>query len=255
VLRALDSKNDRVRNNAIESLTVMNYNAAVRPLYTHLVNYSPNEAEAEQFKGLVAPLGIAEQVRPFAGFMRDWNPAELDAAHGIDPPYIALHVGASTRYKEWPDDAFLRCAEALHNEDGLGVALVGGAGDGETARALADRLRRRGVDVANVAGERPLRATAAILRDARLFLGADSGLAHLAAALDTPTVVLFGPSDARKWGVQRPGHAVVQGRLPCAPCFIFGYHKPCRTIDCMAQISPDEVIQSCRKVLGEGSDG
>ena len=96
---------------------------------------------------------------------------------------------------------------------------------------------------------RPLPEVTALIRQARLFVGGDSGLAHLAAAAGTPTVVLFGPSDSKKWGIKDARHKVVCKALPCAPCFIFGYHRPCRDIQCMHRIETDEVFTACASLL------
>ncbi|MDA0991423.1 MAG: glycosyltransferase family 9 protein, partial [Verrucomicrobia bacterium] len=57
------------------------------------------------------------------------------------------------------------------------------------------------------------------------------------------TVVLFGPSDDRKWSRADDQHAVVRNPLPCSPCSIFGYHKYCRDIPCMRSISVEQVMQ------------
>jgi ADP-heptose:LPS heptosyltransferase len=71
----------------------------------------------------------------------------------------------------------------------------------------------------------------------------------VAVALGTPTVVLFGATDPRKWGVSDERHAVVARPLPCSPCCIFGYNKPCRHVACMNGIDADTVIESCDRVI------
>jgi ADP-heptose:LPS heptosyltransferase len=119
---------------------------------------------------------------------------------------------------------------------------------------VAERIKRdvvaAGAEAVTLAGRLDLAGTAAIIARSALFVGSDSGLAHLAVALGVPTVVLFGPSDSLKWGTENSRHAVVRHDLPCAPCFIFGYHKPCRTIACMKGISVDDVLRACEAVLG-----
>lgn len=97
----------------------------------------------------------------------------------------------------------------------------------------------------SLAGELTLAQTAAVIRDASLFVGGDSGLAHVAAALGTPTVVFFGPSDSRKWGARGDKHRIVRRDLACAPCCIFGYHKLCRSVACLQQITADDVFAAC----------
>lgn len=105
----------------------------------------------------------------------------------------------------------------------------------------------------SLAGGLSLAETAAVIRAAGLFIGGDSGLGHLAVALGTPTVLLFGPSDHQKWGHAGVRHAVIRRPVACAPCFIFGYHRPCRTIACMRGITVDQVVAAARQLLIENS--
>jgi ADP-heptose:LPS heptosyltransferase len=104
--------------------------------------------------------------------------------------------------------------------------------------------------LSTLAGRTTVEEMAAALGRAALFVGGDSGLAHLAVAMGTPTVVLFGPSDSRKWGARGPGHAVVRRELACSPCAIFGYHKLCRSMACMEGITVGEVAAACVEQLG-----
>jgi ADP-heptose:LPS heptosyltransferase len=109
--------------------------------------------------------------------------------------------------------------------------------------------------LSSLAGRTTLEELVAALGQAALFVGGDSGLAHLAVAVGTPTVVLFGPSDSRKWGARGSGHAVVRRELACAPCAMFGYHKLCRSIACMDGITVDAVAAACLDRLGSLENG
>jgi ADP-heptose:LPS heptosyltransferase len=102
-------------------------------------------------------------------------------------------------------------------------------------------------------GGQPLTQTAALLSRAEVFIGNDSGLAHLAVALGTPTVVIFGPTDDRKWGITAARHAVVKTTTPCSPCFLFGFHKLCRTHECITGIGVEEVWAAFERVVAEST--
>ena len=128
------------------------------------------------------------------------------------------------------------------------VGLVGGAGDRALALRVAEQRPFRD-RIMVLAGRLTIPQTAGVLAEAALFVGGDSGLAHLAPALNVPAVVMFGPSDARKWCRESEAVAVVRKDVACAPCFIFGYHKYCRSITCMKQIEVAEVLEACRKVV------
>ena len=219
-------------------------------LYTHLINYEMDGPEANQFTRLLRPLGIRESPEPLSGFLRETellaSPPDADLPSG---PYVAIHPGTTSRYKVWPHDRFVRLIRELHSEHALSAVLTGGSDEARNAQRIMQAAGGSEGNVVSTAGTLPLAATARLLRSAALFVGADSGIAHLAVALGTPTVVLFGASDHKKWGTDDEKHCIVRQDVPCSPCFIFGYHKLCRTIDCMKQISVDDVLTACRGIL------
>ncbi len=233
-----------------------NINPRRNALYTHLIDYAPAAREDEQFAQLLAPLGGDPGPAPFAGCLAGANLPLPPAAAGAWPSsgegrrgVAVLHAGCSTPYKLWPPERFAALGQRLRDNPGVDLVLVGGRDDLVMRNALLANLRGAGGGVVDLVGRLTLMETAAVIQRARLFVGPDSGLAHLAAALGTPSVVLFGPSEPRKWGLIAARHAVVRHKLPCAPCFIFGYSKPCRTIACMERITVDAVHAACRDVF------
>ena len=233
-------------------------NPVRNPLYTHLVGYSPDAPEGRQFMRLLLPLGLSAPEYRLSGILADRAPAlpdgpaaDLQSTTG-GQGYVVIHAGSSTPFKLWPEERYAALGEALHRSHGPAIVLVGGRADARSARALAGSLGRSGCPVISLAGRLDLEATAAVIGGARLFVGGDSGLGHLAVALGGRTVVLFGPSDPVKWGHDAERHAVVHENLPCAPCFMFGYHKPCATRACMRQIGTETVLAACERVLQGG---
>ena len=228
------------------------------PLYTHLINYAPDGYEGDQFMRLLEPLEIT---RPAAleslltGRRFDLPPdLEIRVRQVMgNRPYAIIHAGCSTPYKQWPAERFAAMATALHQEFGLGMILLGTRHDALVSARVTDTLRDAAVPALAICGTQPLSHAAALLQQARLFAGTDSGLAHMASLLNTPSVTLFGPSDDQKWGRQTHNHRLVRNALPCAPCFIFGYHKPCRTRACMTAITVPMVLSACREALAAGS--
>ncbi|MFO7871298.1 MAG: glycosyltransferase family 9 protein [Kiritimatiellia bacterium] len=234
-----------------------NINPRRNSLYTHLVPYAPDGPEILQFMKLTHPLGLSPPEPDIDGLLAD-APIEPSPpisvqiqSLGSSGGYATIHTGASTRYKRWGTDNFLALIGALRKEHGFDVALAGGRPDMRLDKSIVRTLKERGERVVSFSGECDLKDTAAIIRNSRIFISGDSGLAHLAAALGTPAVAVFGPTDHRKWGIETKQHAVVRKSLPCSPCFIFGYHKPCRTITCMKQISVEQVLEACRRVIRE----
>lgn len=224
------------------------------PLYTHLVNYSPDGPESRQFMRLVEPLGIGNEsydrasvLEPESAGLSQALKNEIDRLSG-NKPLAVIHIGASTAYKRWPSDRFVELARGMREQSGFAIALIGDGNDADAGRQI---VRAAGADagIASYAGRLKLGETAALMERSSLFVGGDSGMAHLAVALGLRTVVLFGPSDHRKWGTEDERHATVRTALPCSPCFIFGYHKPCRSIACMNGIRVDAVLAACRQVM------
>ena len=228
-------------------------------LYTHLVNYDLGAYEADQFARLLAPLGI-DKVGDVAGCLEvapDALPADRRRqieALAAQPGLIVVHAGSTSRYKLWEPEKIAGVMMRLAESAAWSFVLVGSKDERSMAELVLASLHL-GDRVVSLVGAMTLAETAAVLQRATLFIGGDSGLAHMAVALRRPTVVWFGPSDSRKWGVNGPSHAVVSKALACAPCFIFGYHKLCRHIACMRSIAVDDVLQACRDVLAAGTTG
>ncbi len=119
-----------------------------------------------------------------------------------DKPILALSPAAAAPFKEWPAQRFAEATSALIGKDGAlegaAVALFGGPGDEKVTAAVATALPN--AEIIDLAGKLDLVEAAAGLSKARLFIGNDSGLMHLAAAAGTPTLGLFGPTDERIYG-------------------------------------------------------
>jgi ADP-heptose:LPS heptosyltransferase len=228
-------------------------------LYTHLVNYAPDGPELVQFLRLLKPLGIRDDHATLTGILAPYQ--------GILPPscpqdysrvlpseaFVVLHPCASSVYKQWPPDKFGELAIQLHRRHSLAVVIVGDQNDRPAGDLILAQCRKAGCPAFSWQGTLSLLETTAVLARGRLFVGTDSALAHLAVALGRPTVVLFGSSDSVKWGVVDASHAVVRSDLPCSPCSIFGYQKPCRRVVCMQQITVEAAMAECERVLRSSS--
>ncbi len=170
--------------------------------------------EVEYNLDLVRALGL-----PTGASHRPWPPFEREQAEvcsllegqGVRgaQPFLAVHPWASNRLKEWPMDRYRVVIREAAERFGLGVAVIGGAE--ETSRAAAELPA--GLPIANLVGRLSLRQLAALLQRTRLLISNDSGPAHLAAAVGTPTVVLFGtaqaPAGPHRWGPWGDGHRVL----------------------------------------------
>ena len=119
-----------------------------------------------------------------------------------DAPVLALSPAAAAPFKEWPAERFAELADGLIKPGGAlagaRVALFGGPGDEAKTAAVKAQIAQG--DVIDLAGRLGILETGACLAAARLFVGNDSGLMHMAAAAGTPTLGLFGPTDETVYG-------------------------------------------------------
>ncbi len=231
-----------------------NINPRRNPLYTHLINYDTNGFEGDQFMNLLGPLNITDIkydiTRAFSGNTPLINePVCKDLARHADRSFILIHPGASTNYKRWDTAKFVQTAKETARIHHLDIICIGASSDTLITTAIVNGVRDNGSSAWSYAGALNLPDIVYLMKRARLFIGTDSGMSHLATATGLPTVILFGPTNHSKWSMRNAHHAVIHANVPCAPCFIFGYHKPCRTITCMNQIKVDDVLNACEAVL------
>lgn len=180
---------------------------------------------------------------------------------------VAIHpvVGAYGPGRAWPVDRFAALA-ALLEQEGHGIVLVGGNDARQAVRLIADS-RTNPLDLT---GKTTVAQLAAVLALAALTIGADSGVVHLAATLERPTIALFGPSNHRAWapfgaadGTFSPSNPsgepsasrvrVLRSGIPCSPCFYIGHTlgRPdgCSTRTCLAELTIDLVADVARRML------
>ena len=160
--------------------------------------------------------------------------------------FCVLHPGtsASTRYKRWPAVRFAEVAKRIHERHGLPALVTYGpvAGEREAAEAV---VRLAGDAAALAPPTDSLEAMLALLRRARLFIGADSGPLHLASLAGCPPVAVFGPTDPVE-NAPAPGvpSRVVRVDVGCNPC-----REGCPARTCLAAVEPDAVVEAASELL------
>jgi len=165
---------------------------------------------------------------------------------GWDPgaPYAVLVPAARWKTKQWGVAAFARTADGLVAEFGFHVAVSGALQDRSLAEMILERMRYPAL---NLAGRTDLGTLIALMAGAAVVISTDSGPMHLAAALGTPVVALFGPTAPWRTGPYGKGHKVLRAAVSCSPCFL----RRCHTRRCMRQIGPEQVLEAVREVLEE----
>jgi ADP-heptose:LPS heptosyltransferase len=175
-----------------------------------------------------------------------------DSSVHDDRPLIAVHAGGHYFIrKRWPLANFIESIQYLTKELGLRVILIGGQEDVEDALMIKSIVP----EVISSVGMLKLTETAALLKRSCLFIGNDSGPLHLAAALDIPTIGLFGPTaPCQFYPYQAPRHTYIYKALSCSPCYRFGggiwqYLPRCTKAYCMQAITVQELIMKVMQTL------
>ena len=152
-----------------------------------------------------------------------------------DSPFAVLFVGTRWESKNWFADQIAACANLLRRDHRLGVVLLGGADD----RRLAEQsLALTEPGVVNLTGSTSLREAIGIIARAKMAVGPDTGLMHVAAALNVPVISLWGATDPARTGPYGFAHLAIKGSAPCSPC----YRKHCQIgRQCMQSITIDSI--------------
>ena len=188
-------------------------------------------------------LGLTRQIAPALRFEKQPEiAARIQQTLGTSK-YVVLHPGAVMQTKRWDAARFAAVAREL---SARGFTIVVTAGPGEEASAG---------NVAQVGGSicmfnLGITELAELIRGAGLYIGNDSGPMHLAAAVGTPTVAVWGSSDSRRWRPWKVDHRVVQNAFECNPCP--GYR--CGVADsplCIESVTVDQVRGAVRELLEE----
>jgi heptosyltransferase-2 len=193
----------------------------------------------------LAPLGVTGPGRLQVSLSRTARALAADALPKASGPLVAIAPGARWATKRWPTERFAAVADALAGM-GARIVLAGGPGDREAFQAVRAQLR---APVAADLSPLPVEALAAALARVQLLVACDSGPVHLASAVGTPALALFGPTSPVRWGPPAPGRALSLG-LACAPCSNHGgefcpegHHR------CLADLGVEVVVAAACELL------
>jgi heptosyltransferase III len=242
-----------------------------------------------QSVGLIEPRGLSAAVKRFAltrfcfagsnrhRVLEVLTLAELLGIPGVDEivvpagavrggllpatPYAVVHASPMFTYKRWTAGGWRALAASLR-ERGLRTAVTGASSD----RAYLDEVWRD-CDVLRLDGALAWPELATLVAGARVYVGPDTAVTHLAAAAATPTVALYGPTDPRLWGpwpagglaepwaaagtIQHRGNVwLVQNPLPCLPCQEEGCERRLDSrSQCLDELTPNQVLAAVDQAL------
>lgn len=166
---------------------------------------------------------------------------------GLESKQIAvIHPTSRWMFKAWNYDGFARVIEELHQK-GWGVVLISGPATEEVAYVSAI-LELTEAQVINLAGQLSLSQSAAMIKIADVFIGLDSVAMHIAAAVDTPCVALFGPTKNTVWRPWMNNHEIVSEDYACRPCGLKGCGDGMMS-ECIQAIQPNRVLSAIENVM------
>jgi len=186
-----------------------------------------------------------------ADFILDFDNEDEENIRGMlegvkNKDLVAIAPGAKSDTKRWPEKEFAKLAKMIKEKTGATVVLVGDQLDKYFSKIITSELKDGFVDLC---GMTSLSELAALIKRCRLLITNDSAPMHVASAVDTPCVAIFGPTDPRKYGPTNKKSIVVKRQIPCMPC----EKAQCsRHWECMREITPEMVFEAARKILENG---
>jgi lipopolysaccharide heptosyltransferase II len=225
-------------------------------LLTDAAAYDPARHTRDNAMRLIA-LAVPDQADALPGRPRlHLSDAARERARDLLAPAVGavcvgIHASGGRLVKQWHPGRFAEVAAALGREYGATIVLTGSPGDVELVRAVEAGVPGS-VRVLNLCGQGDVLDLAAVLERLAVFVTGDTGPMHLAAAVETPVVALFGPSIPARYAPLSAGSRVVRVNLPCSPCNRIRLPPDrCRghVPDCLDGISVGAVLAAARERL------
>jgi ADP-heptose:LPS heptosyltransferase len=178
--------------------------------------------------------GSAQHVRTWLAMAPGCNPAE--------------------RFKQWPPQRYAQLVGELGNLPGLGVVIVGGPSDIETAKQIVEAQSHVVAPIRDLTGQLSLHETAAVIQECALIVGGDCGLLHVGACLGVPVVLLSGPARPTITGAYGNGVTVLESDHHCVGCYEreLRIDPRCGSPQCMLSHQPDAVAAAVAELLTDG---
>jgi lipopolysaccharide heptosyltransferase II len=229
------------RKNAKESNWIFNNE--------HIDYFSEKLSKLQHYFKFLDYLGFPEPVDVDFGFSQfqahQYMPNGLSE---LRRPLVAVLLGSRWESKNWFVDGYIQLVQRIMATADLQVALLGDRSQAADAQKISESVKTKGI--INLVGKTSLAELTAVLKLAAAAIGPDSGPGHLAAAVGTPYVALFGPTSPKRTAPYGCEHLVVQANLNCIPC----YKKQCpeHTKQCMHAIGADDIMEKLSVALSSG---
>jgi heptosyltransferase I len=210
-------------------------------VYDYTIQHSNVLHEIENVRALLVPLKINSTSLP-----------KISIAKRLRRDLVILHMfpsGFKSHFKRWPKENWVALARALM-KSGFTVGITGGPADIANGEEMAN-IFFRDPRFANYAGKLSLPETIELLANANLVISVNTGIMHVAAALNCNLVALHGPTDSRRWGPLNKNSISIQSPHKDAPCLNLGFEYKCKNqnCNCMSLIPVESVLRSALSLL------
>jgi heptosyltransferase-2 len=222
--------------------------------FTHKAKYPLELHEVERNLQLAYLLGAPQGYYPLRVYISNKDKEftrEFIARNGILPEEIIIAINPCSVWdtKRWLPEGFAQVGDILTNELGAKIILVGGVEDGWLVEKVSLLMKTKPV---LAVGRLTLKQLAGLMEYCKLFITNDSGPLHIAMAMKTPTVAIFGPTTPDLgFGPYGERYEIVEVKnLECRPCGKHGARRcPIKTFECMKQITPQQVVSAAKRLL------
>jgi len=164
--------------------------------------------------------------------------------------FIIIHPGAKWPPKRWPESSFAQIINKLYSEKGIRAVVVGHSQEKE----MLEKIKKESGECESVfACDLGLIKLAAVIKKAKVFIGNDSGPAHIAAAVGTRAILLFGPTAPERGAPLADSNVIFYKKALCSPCIVYYRRNECQkgTNECLKTIEPDKVFAEVMRILDE----
>jgi len=230
------------------------YNTDVRQLLlTHAVSCTDEikkQHQTDYYLNIIRGIGMKEDNRALYLELnqRDRLRAEktlLEQHLSLDDKIVGINPGATYGpAKQWPLDRYAHLADKIQAFTGGRIIIFGGPNDRKLGKKISQKMQHRPIDLS---GKTSLGEAMALIERCDLFITNDSGLMHVAAALDVPLIAVFGSTNSITTGPLSQNSRIVQVPLECSPCL--RPECPKGHLNCMDQISVEMVFSGVKDML------
>ncbi|MBW1842382.1 MAG: lipopolysaccharide heptosyltransferase II, partial [Deltaproteobacteria bacterium] len=224
-----------------------------RLLLTHPVSCSPEIKAVHQtryYLNILTGVGLKDGSQDLYYTVSEEQKARADdilRKHGITRENHLVGINPSATFgpaKQWPPERFARLSDRLHRFEGAHIIIFGGPDDRGLGEQISWMMRHKPIDLS---GRTRLGEAMALIERCRLFVTNDSGLMHVAAALNVPLIAVFGSTNSTTTGPWSKNSKIVQVPIPCSPCL--KPECPEGHLDCMNKIDVDTIFNAAKTML------